>query len=106
VFISEKIFSRTRRQISIKLGTNHPCVKEILVCINKGSGPFPRGDNHKKCKNLPRSLKKFFLSQNKLYFYERFLRWCRFKLAQIMVPEGQGWGHKRGNYFYNCILLK
>jgi hypothetical protein len=21
-----------------------------------------------------------------------------------MVPKGQGWGHKRGNYFYICIL--
>jgi hypothetical protein len=23
-----------------------------------------------------------------------------FKLIQIMVPEGHGGGHKRGNYFY------
>jgi hypothetical protein len=38
-----KIFSRTRRPNSIKLGTNYPWMKGIQVC----SGPFQRGDNHK-----------------------------------------------------------
>jgi hypothetical protein len=46
-----KIFSRTRRPISIKLGTNHPSVTGILNCSNKGPGPLERGDNFKKCKN-------------------------------------------------------
>ena len=31
-----KIFSRTSRPISIKLGKNHPWVKGIQVCSNKG----------------------------------------------------------------------
>jgi hypothetical protein len=35
----EKIFSRTSRPISIKLGTNYPCVKGILK-IQKWGGPF------------------------------------------------------------------
>jgi hypothetical protein len=46
----EKIFSRTSRPISIKLGTNHPYVTGILNCSNKGPGPLQRGDNHKNAK--------------------------------------------------------
>jgi hypothetical protein len=34
------IFSRTSWRISIKLGTNHPWVKGILNCSNKGSDPL------------------------------------------------------------------
>jgi hypothetical protein len=40
-------FSRTIGHNSIKLGTNHPWVKGIQVCSNKGPGPLQRGDNHK-----------------------------------------------------------
>jgi hypothetical protein len=36
--MSKKIFSRTSGPISIKLGTNHPWVKGILNCSNKGPG--------------------------------------------------------------------
>jgi hypothetical protein len=65
MFILKKIFSRTSRPIAIKLGTNHPWVKEILVYTNKGPGPLQfgiqiysnegssplqRGDNHKNAK--------------------------------------------------------
>jgi hypothetical protein len=42
-----KIFSKTIWPISIKLGTNHPLVKGILNCSNKGPGPLQRGYNHK-----------------------------------------------------------
>jgi hypothetical protein len=42
MFILKKIFSRTSRPISIKLGTYHPWVKEIL--------DYQRGDNHKNAK--------------------------------------------------------
>jgi hypothetical protein len=59
--LKEIFFSRTSRPISIKLGTNHPLVKEILDYTNKGPGPFQRGD---KCRNLARSLKKFFLENH------------------------------------------
>jgi hypothetical protein len=45
-----KIFSRTSRPISIKLGTNHPSVKGILNCSSKGTDTFQRGDNHKIAK--------------------------------------------------------
>jgi hypothetical protein len=34
--LKKKFFSRTGRPISIKLGTNHPWVKEIFDCTNKG----------------------------------------------------------------------
>jgi hypothetical protein len=43
-------FSRTSRPISIKLGINHPWVKGIVNCLNKGPGPLQRGDNHKNAK--------------------------------------------------------
>jgi hypothetical protein len=44
IFILRKIFSsRTSKPISIKLGTNHPWVKGILNCSNKGSILF-KGD--------------------------------------------------------------
>jgi hypothetical protein len=48
--ILKKIFSRTSIPISIKLGINHPWVKEILDCSNKGPGPLQRGDNLKNSK--------------------------------------------------------
>jgi hypothetical protein len=35
---SLKIFSRASRAISIKLGTNHPCIKGIQVYTNKEPG--------------------------------------------------------------------
>jgi hypothetical protein len=47
MFILKKIFSRTSRPISIKLGKNHPWVMGILNYANKGPGPLQRGDNHK-----------------------------------------------------------
>jgi hypothetical protein len=43
-------FSRTRRPISIKLGTNYPWVKEIKSCPNKGTNPLQRGNNYKNAK--------------------------------------------------------
>jgi hypothetical protein len=46
----KKIFSSTSKPISIKLGTNHPLVKGILNCSNKGPGPLQRGDNLKNAK--------------------------------------------------------
>jgi hypothetical protein len=53
-----KIFSsRTSRPISIKLGTNHPLVKEIVNCSNKGPDPLQRGDNYKNVKNRVESYK-------------------------------------------------
>jgi hypothetical protein len=60
MFILKKIFSRTSRPISIKLGINHPWEKGILNCINKGPGPFQRGDNHKNANMGWVHLKIFF----------------------------------------------
>jgi hypothetical protein len=53
-------FSKTSRPISIKLCTNHPWVKGILNCSNKGSGPLQRGDNHRNIKMGCGHLKTFF----------------------------------------------
>jgi hypothetical protein len=48
--LKKKVFSRTNRPISIQLDTNHPWVKGISNCSNKGPGPLQRGDNHKNAK--------------------------------------------------------
>jgi hypothetical protein len=55
VFIlkKKKIFSRTSRPNSIKLGTNHPEVKGIQNCTNQGPGPLQRGDNLKNTTRVP-----------------------------------------------------
>jgi hypothetical protein len=45
--ILDKVFSKTNRAISIKLDANYPCVKTIQVCLNKGTDPHQRGDNHR-----------------------------------------------------------
>jgi hypothetical protein len=60
MFILKKIFSRTSKLISIKLGINHPWVKGILNCSNKGPGPLQRGDNHKNAKIGWGHIKIFF----------------------------------------------
>jgi hypothetical protein len=60
VFISKKIFSRTSRLISIKLGINHPQVKGIVNCSNKGLGPHQRGDKYKNAKMGWGHIKIFF----------------------------------------------
>jgi hypothetical protein len=57
-----KIFFRTSRPNSIKLGTNYPWVKGIQVCSNKGPGPFQRGDNHENV-NMGWGHLKIFLSR-------------------------------------------
>jgi hypothetical protein len=62
VFIGKNLlksfFSRISWQISIKLDTNHPCIKGIQVHMNRGPGYLQRGDN---CKNRVVS---FFFSGN------------------------------------------
>ena len=39
------IFSRTNGPILSKLGTKHPWVTEIQVCLNEGICPYPSRDN-------------------------------------------------------------
>jgi hypothetical protein len=43
-------YQNQQANISIKLGKNHPWVKGILNCSNKGPGPLQRGDNNKNAK--------------------------------------------------------
>ena len=56
----KKIFSRTPRSISAKLGTMHPWAKEIQICSNEGPHPFPRGDNYPIGKIHWKNLNIFF----------------------------------------------
>jgi hypothetical protein len=50
MFILKTIFSRTSWPISIKLGRNHPWIKGILNCSNKGPDHLQRGYNNKNTK--------------------------------------------------------
>jgi hypothetical protein len=62
MFILKKIFSRTSRPISIKLGIAHRRVKGILNCSNNfGPGPLQRGDN---LKNGVGSFENFLLQNH------------------------------------------
>jgi hypothetical protein len=63
MFILKKkiFFSRTSRPISTKLGINHPWVKGILNCPNKGPGPLQREYN---LKNSVGSLKNLLLQNH------------------------------------------
>jgi hypothetical protein len=56
----KKKISRTSRPISVKRGINHPCVKGIPNCSNKGPDPVQRGDNYKNAKMRWGHLKIFF----------------------------------------------
>jgi hypothetical protein len=59
-------FSRTSRPKSIKLGTNHPLLKRIQVCSNKGPGPLQTGDNHRNVRKGWSHLKILYLRTMKL----------------------------------------
>jgi hypothetical protein len=50
MFILKKIFSRTSRPITIKLGIDISCIMGIQVYSNEGSSPLQRGDDHKSAK--------------------------------------------------------
>jgi hypothetical protein len=50
--LKKKIFSRTSKPISMKLGTNHPSVKGIQECTNEGPDRLQRGDYHKNAKMM------------------------------------------------------
>jgi hypothetical protein len=62
VYIEKEIFS-TSRPISIKLGTNHSCMKGNQVYSNEGSSPLQRGDNNKGEKSRV-GLFRYFLLMN------------------------------------------
>jgi hypothetical protein len=65
--LKKKIFFFiTRRLISIKLATNHPQVKGILICTNQGPGPFQKEDNHKDAKTGWGDVKIFFSQTTEL----------------------------------------
>jgi hypothetical protein len=57
----KKIFSRTRKPISIKLDINHSWVKRILNSSSDGLGSLQRKDNLKNAKNGVGSFKNLFL---------------------------------------------
>jgi hypothetical protein len=46
-FKTKIFFYRTSKPKLIKPCTYNPWVKGIQVCLNRGSGPFQRGDNRK-----------------------------------------------------------
>jgi hypothetical protein len=60
LILKKEICFRTSQLISIKLGANHPWVKDILNCSNIGPGPLQRGDNFLNVKMGWGHLKMFF----------------------------------------------
>jgi hypothetical protein len=38
---------QNQQAISVKLDANYPYMKAIQVCLDKGTDPHQRGDNHK-----------------------------------------------------------
>jgi hypothetical protein len=105
----KKIFLfRTNRSISIKLDTNHPWVKGILIFSNKRPGPLQRGNNHKKYKIGVGSLKN--LPQNHLarigHIYLKAF-WCNVD-SSFFKPwsPGVGRGHSRENHIHLCLYRK
>jgi hypothetical protein len=55
------LFSRTSRSISIKFGTNHPWVKGIQRCSNKGPWTVLfKGNTHKNAKMGQSHIEIFF----------------------------------------------
>ena len=54
-------FSGTTGPNSTKLGTEHPWVKEIQICSNKGPHPCQKGKQLWNCKNTLKTLKNLLL---------------------------------------------
>ena len=54
------IFSRTTGLILNRLGTNHPRIERIQVCLKEGDCPSSRGDNRKIVKIHRKFLRIFF----------------------------------------------
>ena len=59
VFRAFKIFFRSSVLISTSLGTKHPLVLGIQVCLNEGPHPFSRGDNSENALTSPELLIQF-----------------------------------------------
>jgi hypothetical protein len=72
-------FSRITWSILIRLGTNHPWMEGIQVCLNKGDSPSPRGDNMRKNKYTLKFLKNLLL-QNQLAKFNQ--TWYKLSLGQ------------------------
>jgi hypothetical protein len=59
----KKLLQNQQANFSQTNGTNHPWVKGIINCSNKGPGSLQKEDNH-KWKTLANSLKTFFLENH------------------------------------------
>jgi hypothetical protein len=64
MFILKKIFSRTSRPISFKVGTKHPWLKRMRNCSNEGPGSLQRGGNHKNEKSGVGSFKNLLVKNH------------------------------------------
>jgi hypothetical protein len=106
IYWKKKIFSRTSRPISIKLGTNHPWVRGILNCSNQGPGPLQRGDN---CKNgvgsFKNLLKKNHWTRRTRIYMKAF--WFNVDLSLFKSWSPGVWrGLNRENHIYMCLYWK
>jgi hypothetical protein len=76
LILEKKISNKTKRPISIKFDADYPCVKAIQVCLDKGTDPRQRGDNHKNANIGKGHLKILFSRTNNLE-----------KLIYMKLPE-------------------
>jgi hypothetical protein len=63
-------------------------MKEIQVCLNKGSGPLLRGDNYKKCKNGVGSFKNLLLQNHWANFNQTWHKSSLGEEIQVCTNEG------------------
>jgi hypothetical protein len=106
------LFSRTSEPISIKRGTtkcaNYLCIKQNVVCVNKGSGSLQREDNHKNAKKVGSS-KFLLLKKHKVRKTDIYIKASGYsadsKLYKSWSP-GVGWGHNEDFFFYMCLYWK
>jgi hypothetical protein len=101
-----KIFSRTSKSISIKLGTNHPEVRGIKNYTIQVPGPFQRGNNHK---NGVGSFKNLLLTNHCARRAHIYMKAFWYNVDSILFKPwspGVGRGHNRENHIYMCLYWK
>ena len=110
------MFSRTTGPISIKVGTKHPCLKVIQVCLNEEPHLFPRGNNYKIMNKHWQNFKIIFSRTTgpispklvKKHFLVKVFKFVQMKKIQIW--KSRLWVFLfLFNYMYNhtsmCLLI-
>jgi hypothetical protein len=109
MFVLKKIFSRTSRPISMKLGTNHPWVKRIKNCWKERPGSFPGKVNHRNANEGWDHLKIFFLknhSARRAHIYRKAFWYIVDSSLFKSWSLGIGRGNNRVKNIHICFSRK